>query len=259
MRRFLLIGPDAAVQSAMDRFLVRSTVLAIEERAGAAEVLNQEGLEPVLPLAGVTVLEMPCDEHAPYATGLEDDVAVRVSETILVRPPWVPRPEGFAGIELVVPRGMAFGSGEHGSTQAALLALDAAWTGGERSFADVGTGSGILALFARARGAGRILACDVDPAAVRAARELLPDAHVVLGGPEAFAERADCVAANLTGRELLDALPHILRLWNRSAALVLSGIREGEYGRVLAAIAEPPAAAHRAGGFIAVRFHGRRS
>ena len=144
-----------------------------------------------------------------------------------MRPPWVERPVAFSGIELVVPRGMAFGSGEHDSTQAALLALHATWSD-PASFADVGTGSGILALYAHVRGCRRIEACDVEEPAVEAARELIPGSEVTLGGPMTMPWRADFVIANLTGAEQQAALDGILDRWTQKAPLVLSGMRAHE-------------------------------
>jgi ribosomal protein L11 methyltransferase len=122
---------------------------------------------------------------------------------------------------------MAFGSGEHASTRAALLAIHAAFAR-PASFADVGTGSGILARYAQLRGCPRVSACDLDAAAVAAARDLLPGAMVVLGGPRALPDRADFVVANLGGAELEAALPAVLDVWTRRAPLVLSGLRAHE-------------------------------
>jgi hypothetical protein len=264
VRRFLLVGPAGAVESALDRFHFLATVLGVAEREGEAEVWTEEGIEEVLPLEGVDVSELPAGGTEPELTGLEGDAPILVGDHILVRPPWVARPDGFGGIDLVVPRGMAFGSGEHASTRAALLAMDDLWTGKERSFADVGTGSGILALYARARGVPRILACDLDEAAVRAARELVPGACVVLGGPDALAERVDFVAANLNARELIAAMPGLLRLWNHAAALVLSGIRDDErehdheFECVLRATGLEPVVVHRVDGFLSAGFTGVR-
>lgn len=211
---------------------------------------------PPLPFA-LQVDELPAAIANQQASGREGDRAILVADDLLVRPPWVPLPPQFRGLDLVVPRGAAFGSGEHGSTQATLLCLHACWPGRCRSFADVGTGSGILALYAARRGAGRLLACDVDAAAVAAARELLPAAEVVLGGPEALPAAADLVVANLAAAELLAALPAIRGRWTGQAPLVLGGIRRGEADAVLAAVRLSPCHRHEVGGFTAFAFPSR--
>jgi ribosomal protein L11 methyltransferase len=68
--------------------------------------------------------------------------------------------------------GLAFGSGEHATTQGCLLELDR--LAGRRRFRrvlDLGCGSGILAIAAAKLGAARVIAADNDPLAVAVARE----------------------------------------------------------------------------------------
>ncbi len=71
---------------------------------------------------------------------------------------------------LIIPAGMAFGTGRHATTGMLLREMAAlpAWSGSR--VLDVGTGSGILALAARRLGAARIWALDTDPSALEVAR-----------------------------------------------------------------------------------------
>ncbi len=85
-----------------------------------------------------------------------------------VRPSW--STARAAGIEIVLDPGMAFGTGLHPTTRQCLEALGECDIAG-RSVLDLGTGSGILAIAAAKRGAGRILAVDIDPLSVKAAAE----------------------------------------------------------------------------------------
>jgi hypothetical protein len=55
----------------------------------------------------VDVVERAVREQDLHVTGLENDTAIHVTEDLLVRPPWVERPERLAGVELLVPRGRA--------------------------------------------------------------------------------------------------------------------------------------------------------
>jgi ribosomal protein L11 methyltransferase len=88
---------------------------------------------------------------------------------IEVRPPWEETPtEGL--ISLVINPGMAFGTGLHETTAGCLeLLVDEVRPG--MCVADVGCGSGILAIAAARLGAIDVLATDVDPLAVEATRE----------------------------------------------------------------------------------------
>ncbi len=91
-------------------------------------------------------------------------------EHLVVKPTWedfTPAPEDRV-IEL--DPGMAFGSGTHETTAMCLELLHECIRGGE-SVIDVGCGSGILAIGAAMLGAGHVLAIDIDPDAVRVARE----------------------------------------------------------------------------------------
>jgi ribosomal protein L11 methylase PrmA len=224
LRAFCLIGPDAV--QALDWLHVHGDVRGALE-ADSEITVWLPGALPSLPFAALTVRELPADLANATATGLERDAAILVQPDLLVRPPWVARPADFVGVELVVPRGMAFGSGEHGSTKAALRCLHAHWSA-PASFADVGTGSGILLLYAAVRGCPQLSGCDIEVEAVAAARALVPQATVVFGGPEALPGPVDSAIANLSATELHAALPALLAKWTRRGPLVLSGLRAGE-------------------------------
>jgi ribosomal protein L11 methyltransferase len=72
---------------------------------------------------------------------------------------------------LIVPAGMAFGSGSHATTGMILREMGRIkqWKG--LSVLDLGCGSGILALAARQLGARCVIGVDNDPVAIRVARE----------------------------------------------------------------------------------------
>ena len=72
---------------------------------------------------------------------------------------------------LHVPHGVAFGSGEHGTTYMLLKTLAHRDHWNETTVLDLGTGSGVLALAARLFGARKIVATDFDADAVRTARQ----------------------------------------------------------------------------------------
>lgn len=249
---YRLRGADA--EHALAWMHVHADVRGVLEEPDALVVWLAGPLPPLPPLGDLAVEARPARPDDATRTGREHDAPILVADDLLVRPPWVARPAGFAGVELVVPRGGAFGSGEHGSTQAALRCLHRAWPEEPpASFADVGTGSGILALYAHVRGARRIAACDVDAAAVAAARELLPAADVREGGPETLPP-GDLVVANLTAAELRGCLAAVLGAWTRRDALVLGGLRSDEVAPLVAAVPAVERLRETVGEFTAVAF-----
>ncbi len=252
LRAFVLDGEDAA--AALDWLHVHADLDGVlEGDDGSVTVWLQGGL-PELPFAALAVRELPIAPADWTITGLEHDAAIRVADDLLVRPPWVARPAGFVGVELVVPRGAAFGSGEHASTQAALRLLHRTWRE-PASLADVGTGSGILALYAAVRGCRRIAACDIDAPSVAAARELLPDAAIHVGGAEALPP-CDCVVANMTASELHASLDAILAAWTGRGVLLLGGLRAGEVAGLAARLPTPPFDRETVGEFTALAWSG---
>ena len=99
---------------------------------------------------------------------------------IEVRPPWESAPPHASGLlPIVINPGMAFGTGLHETTAGCLELLVEQMKPG-MSVADVGCGSGILAIAAARLGASHVLATAVDPLAVDAARENI-DANEVAG------------------------------------------------------------------------------
>ncbi len=74
-------------------------------------------------------------------------------------------------ITLVLDAGLAFGSGEHGSTRGCLRALEGLAHRRPRRVLDLGTGSGVLAMAAARLLRRPVLATDLEPWSVRVARE----------------------------------------------------------------------------------------
>ena len=74
-------------------------------------------------------------------------------------------------ITLTLDAGLAFGSGEHGSTRGCLRALERVAHRHPRRILDMGTGSGILAMGAARLVRRRVLATDIEPWSVRVAEQ----------------------------------------------------------------------------------------
>jgi ribosomal protein L11 methyltransferase len=149
-------------------------------------------------------------------------------------------------ITLTLDAGLAFGSGEHGSTRGCLRALERVALRRPRRVLDLGTGSGILAMAAARLLHRRVLATDIEPWSVRVARRnavlngIGPmlrcwradgwrDRTVRAGGPY------DLVLANILARPLcLMARPLAAHLAPGGTAIV-AGLLANQARQVLAA------------------------
>ncbi len=80
-------------------------------------------------------------------------------------------PHAPGRITLVLDAGLAFGSGEHGSTRGCLRALERVARRKPRRILDLGAGSGILAMAAARLLRRPVLATDIEPWSVRVARQ----------------------------------------------------------------------------------------
>ena len=101
----------------------------------------------------------------------------RAGERLVIKPSWEAYEPKEGDLVLELDPGMAFGSGTHETTSMCLELLEDAMHGGE-SVIDVGTGSGILAIGAAMLGAKDVLAIDIDPVAVRVAKENIEHNHL---------------------------------------------------------------------------------
>lgn len=135
-------------------------------------------------------------------------------------------PEG--SVPLILEPGQAFGTGLHGSTRVCLRFLEQDLPGSNPRLADVGTGTGILAIAARLLGVTDIVAVDNDPVAIGVARENLVrngvDFPLLVGSTENLEGTYDYLVANIL-LEAHEALwKEYLRLLRPGGTLVLAGL-----------------------------------
>lgn len=93
----------------------------------------------------------------------------RLGEHMVVKPTWESWDMQEGDLMIEIDPGMAFGTGTHETTAMCVELIEKYYQGG--ALLDVGTGSGILAIAAARLGAKGIVAVDIDPDAVRVARE----------------------------------------------------------------------------------------
>ena len=151
------------------------------------------------------------------------------------------------GIEIEA--ALAFGTGHHGTTRGCLLALDAICKaqGARRPvlrILDLGTGSGVLAIAAARALRRRVLATDIDPQAVAAARKnarrngvgpLVEVLHADGVGGLRAREPFDLVFANILLAPLQRFAAALMPLVAPGARIVLSGILPAQANALIAA------------------------
>ncbi len=161
---------------------------------------------------------------------------MRFGTNLWVCPSWCTPPQGDA-INVFIDPGLAFGSGNHPSTQLCLEWL-AQYTFEGESVIDYGCGSGILAIAALKLGAQCAWGVDNDPRARQvsqnnAAHNGVAERYEALP-PEALPESlaTDIVLANILARPLIELAPHLISLLRPGGSLVLAGLLEDQLATV---------------------------
>lgn len=160
-----------------------------------------------------------------------------IGDRFLIYPAWWEPPVKSERLILRLDPGMAFGTGTHPTTQLCLEALEMylAEPTSSLTIADVGCGSGILALGACLLGASQVYAVDTDSLAVRAARDnrqlngLAPSQlHIEQGSAEKLLTLipggADGIVCNILAEVIVQLLPPLTELAKSSSWAILSGI-----------------------------------
>ena len=99
---------------------------------------------------------------------------IKVGGRLTIVPKWEEYSESDGEIVVRMDPGMAFGTGTHETTRLVCGLIEKYLVPGQRVL-DVGTCSGILSICASKLGAAECFACDIDPAAVRVARDNATD------------------------------------------------------------------------------------
>lgn len=144
-----------------------------------------------------------------------------------------------APIHIELDPGMAFGTGNHGTTHLCLEWLDSELVPGS-TVLDYGCGSGILAIAAQKLGAASTMAVDIDEQAVRATRDNARTNRVDVAAmlPHELPEQQfDLVLANILSNPLKVLAPMLSNRVLPGGHLVLSGVLEWQAAEVAQAYA----------------------
>lgn len=156
---------------------------------------------------------------------------IKIGSRMVIVPAWEhyePQPN-----ELLVRMdpGMAFGTGTHETTRLVIQMLEQYTKEGCRMM-DVGTGSGILAICASKLGAAECKAYDIDPMAVRVAKENVRDSGLenITCEVSDLLRQADCskpydlICANIVADIIIRMTPDLAPFMHEKTVLLASGI-----------------------------------
>ena len=214
---------------------IKQEAQAAEAAAFLDERLTAEGIDHETSIVGVNEEDWANNWKQYYKP-------LKIGNRIVICPAW----ETYTptGNELVVRMdpGMAFGTGTHETTRLMIRLLEDYTQPGCRML-DVGTGTGILAICASRLGAGVCRAYDIDPTAVRVARENIRESGLtnitcdrsdLLRQVDLHDGRYDLITANIVADILIRMMPDVGAYLAPDGVLLLSGIVEER-------CADPPA------------------
>lgn len=171
---------------------------------------------------------------------------IHIGQKLVIVPAWETYTPAAGEITVRMDPGMAFGTGTHETTRLVIGLLEDYTTPGDYML-DVGTGSGILAICASKLGAARCRAYDIDPVAVRVARENVAadgitnvtcDQSDLLRDVDLRQGKFDLVCANIVADIIIRMAPDIRRYMKADAVILCSGIIASRAGDVIAALTE---------------------
>jgi len=190
----------------------------------------------------------------------------RVTDRIVIVPDWLEYEEKEGEVVIRLEPGCAFGTGTHQTTQLCMKAIEKYLKKGS-TFADIGTGSGILAIIAKKFGASFVYGCDNDETVIDVAYQnieknfvgrcerseaiqlIYKDNKILqqvqddklnykfeLNTADKIIEKFDFVCANILHNVLAEIMPDLKNIMNSGAILVLSGILDEKKSVVIEAI-----------------------
>lgn len=164
----------------------------------------------------------------------------KVSERITVVPDWIDyEPKREDEVIIKLEPGCAFGTGTHQTTQLCMKAVEK-YMPVNAKVADIGMGSGILAICAKKFGASSAYGCDNDETVIEVAKEnaVKNNAECIfeLNTADKISENFDFVLANILHNVLAEIMGDLKNIMSGGAIMVLSGILDEKKPVVLDAI-----------------------
>ena len=163
-----------------------------------------------------------------------------VSDRITVVPDWIAyTPKQDNEVIIKLEPGCAFGTGTHATTQLCMKAIEK-YMPQNAEVADIGMGSGILAICAKKFGAKSAYGCDNDETvidvAIENAQKNNAECKFELNTADKISKQFDFVLANILHNILAEIMGDLKSIMKGGAYLVLSGILDEKKQVVLDAI-----------------------
>lgn len=163
-----------------------------------------------------------------------------VSDRITVVPDWIEyAPQRRDEVIIKLEPGCAFGTGTHSTTQLCMKAIEK-YMPDNADIADIGMGSGILAICAKKSGAKYAYGCDNDETVIDVAKENAIKNNVEcvfeLNTADKITKQFDFVLANILHNILAEIMGDLKAIMKDGAYMVLSGILDEKKSVVLDAI-----------------------
>ena len=163
-----------------------------------------------------------------------------VTDKISIVPSWLSYTPKENEITITLDPGCAFGTGTHQTTQLCMKALEKYMPKGA-SVADIGTGSGILAICAIKLGANSAYGCDNDPTVIdvcieNAQKNGITETTFELNTADKITQKYDFVCANILHNILAEIMGDLKNIMKPGAQMVLSGILDEKKAVVFEAV-----------------------
>jgi ribosomal protein L11 methyltransferase len=167
---------------------------------------------------------------------------VEIGKRLVIKPSWETYDADPSRVVVEIDPGQAFGTGGHATTRLCLAALEKYVQPG-MVVADIGTGSGILAIAAAKLGAEVVHATDIDMLPRKVSRENvemngLGDKVIVheMDAFDAVARGCDLVVANIIAMTVVELTPSIRERLKPGGIFIASGIVDDRLPEVLAGL-----------------------
>ncbi len=189
------------------------------------ERFNQLAIDAKISVSGVNEEDWANSWKAYYKP-------IKIGDRIVIVPAWEKYTAEDGEIIVKMDPGMAFGTGTHETTRLVIRLLEKYVKNGMR-VADVGCGSGILAICASKLGAKECKAYDIDPVAVKVANENVKDSGLsnvtcevsdLLKQVDKSGGAYDIICANIVADIIIRMMPDVGGLMDENSLILASGI-----------------------------------